>query len=330
LFLSKTSQTAALNKDYKHIFFSIDKQFFFLHNGKIMKITVYTISDCQFSKQEKEFLQKNNLPFEEKNLETNKDFLTEMLAVSNNFAGTPVTKIDKDDGTSVVLKGFTQAEFENELNIQPQAPQNPAVDAAPAAAVAPAAITSDQAVTDQTAVADGSAVGDMNQVESSAPPVMDQALPQTPSIDAIKTPDLPPIGQIPGQPATVSVSEPDPVPPAPAAPPVMDQALPQTPSIDAIKTPDLPPIGQIPGQPATVSVSEPAPVPPAPAAPPVGPAAPVMPVAPEPEAPPVVPTTEAQAPVAPAAPQNDQALNDILSSLQARVEDTSVDTAKQQ
>jgi glutaredoxin len=238
LFLSKTSQTAALNKDYKHIFFSIDKQFFFLHNGKIMKITVYTISDCQFSKQEKEFLQKNNLPFEEKNLETNKDFLTEMLAVSNNFAGTPVTKIDKDDGTSVVLKGFTQAEFENELNIQPQAPQNPAVDAAPAAAVAPAAITSDQAVTDQTAVADGSAVGDMNQVESSAPPVMDQALPQTPSIDAIKTPDLPPIGQIPGQPATVSVSEPAPVPPAPAAPPVG----PAAPVMPVAPEPEAPPV----------------------------------------------------------------------------------------
>jgi glutaredoxin len=238
LFLSKTSQTAALNKDYKHIFFSIDKQFFFLHNGKIMKITVYTISDCQFSKQEKEFLQKNNLPFEEKNLETNKDFLTEMLAVSNNFAGTPVTKIDKDDGTSVVLKGFTQAEFENELNIQPQAPQNPAVDAAPAAAVAPAAITSDQAVTDQTAVADGSAVGDMNQVESSAPPVMDQALPQTPSIDAIKTPDLPPIGQIPGQPATVSVSEPDPVPPAPAALPV----APAAPTMPVAPEQEAPPV----------------------------------------------------------------------------------------
>lgn len=80
-----------------------------------MKITIYTIPDCQFSKAEKEYLTSKNLPFEEKNLESNRDFLTEMLTVSNNFAGTPVTKIEKDDGEIVVLKGFTQEEFEKEM-----------------------------------------------------------------------------------------------------------------------------------------------------------------------------------------------------------------------
>ncbi len=83
-----------------------------------MKITIYTITDCQFSKQEKEYLTSHNLPFEEKNLETNKDFLTEMLAVSNNFAGTPVTKIEKDDGQTVVLKGFTEEEFNKTLGYE--------------------------------------------------------------------------------------------------------------------------------------------------------------------------------------------------------------------
>ncbi|MDO8497849.1 MAG: glutaredoxin family protein [bacterium] len=80
-----------------------------------MKITVYTINDCQFSKQEKEYLTSHKLTFDEKNLETNKEFLTEMLAVSNNFAGTPVTKIDKDDGQIIVLKGFTKEEFDKAL-----------------------------------------------------------------------------------------------------------------------------------------------------------------------------------------------------------------------
>lgn len=80
-----------------------------------MKITVYTINDCQFSVQEKEYLKSLNLPFEEKNLEQNRDFLTEMLAVSNNFAGTPVTKVEKDDGQIVVLKGFTKEEFDKAL-----------------------------------------------------------------------------------------------------------------------------------------------------------------------------------------------------------------------
>jgi len=89
-----------------------------------MKITVYTVSDCQFSKAEKEYLQSHNLPYEEKNLEQNRDWLTEMLTVSNNFAGTPVTKIEKDDGQILVLKGFTQEEFDEVLGFKKQEPIN--------------------------------------------------------------------------------------------------------------------------------------------------------------------------------------------------------------
>jgi len=87
-----------------------------------MKITVYTVSDCQFSKAEKEYLQSHNLPYEEKNLEQNREWLTEMLAVSNNFAGTPVTKIEKDDGKIEVLKGFTQEEFDQVLGFKKEEP----------------------------------------------------------------------------------------------------------------------------------------------------------------------------------------------------------------
>lgn len=83
-----------------------------------MKITVYTVSDCLFSKQEKEYLIAHNLQFEEKNLETNKDFLTEMLAVGDNFAGTPLTRIEKDDGQAAVLKGFTLEEFDEVLGFK--------------------------------------------------------------------------------------------------------------------------------------------------------------------------------------------------------------------
>ena len=86
-----------------------------------MKITVFTITDCYFCKQEKDYLKNNNLQFEEKNLEENRDWLTEMLTISNNFAGTPVTKIEKDDGTIVVLKGFTKEEFDETLGIKAEA-----------------------------------------------------------------------------------------------------------------------------------------------------------------------------------------------------------------
>lgn len=86
-----------------------------------MKITLYTTTDCQFSKQEKDYLTANHLTYEERNLESNKEFLTEMLAVSNNFAGTPVTKIEKDDGKIEILKGFTMADLDKALNLGPQA-----------------------------------------------------------------------------------------------------------------------------------------------------------------------------------------------------------------
>lgn len=102
-----------------------------------MKITIYTITDCQFSKQEKEYLSSHGLAFEEKNLETNREYLTEMLAVGSNFAGTPVTKIEKDDGQITVLKGFTPAEFDKTLAIEPTPQPQTVPQEVPAAEVMP-------------------------------------------------------------------------------------------------------------------------------------------------------------------------------------------------
>jgi len=106
-----------------------------------MKIIVYTINDCPFCKQEKDYLSTNKLAFEEKNLETNKEFLTEMLAVSNNFAGTPVTKIEKDDGQIAVIKGFTKEEFDKAFGLEaaqkPVEETNAKMDVPPAPATTP-------------------------------------------------------------------------------------------------------------------------------------------------------------------------------------------------
>lgn len=93
-----------------------------------MKVTIYTTPTCSFSQQEKEYLQSKNIAFEEKNVEENRDFLTELLTVSNNFAGTPVTKIEKDDGQTVVLKGFTKEEFENVFTPVVTTVQQPSAD----------------------------------------------------------------------------------------------------------------------------------------------------------------------------------------------------------
>src|SRR5687768_2331048 len=103
-----------------------------------MKITIYTLATCQYCRAEKDYLAKHNLPFEEKNVESKRENLAEMLTVGNNFAGTPVTKIEKDDGSVVVLKGFSQEEFDKELGLAPTAPT---VDATAPAIVPDAAAT---------------------------------------------------------------------------------------------------------------------------------------------------------------------------------------------
>lgn len=82
------------------------------------KIIVYTINDCPFCEQEKAYLTEHTLLFEEKNIDTNRAYLTEMLAVSDNFTGVPFTVIQKDDGNKVILKGFTKEEFDTALNLQ--------------------------------------------------------------------------------------------------------------------------------------------------------------------------------------------------------------------
>lgn len=106
-----------------------------------MKITLYTVSDCKFSASEKAYLQGKSLAFEEKNLETNKENLTEMLNLSNNFAGTPVTKIEKDDGQILVLKGFTQEEFDNALGFSSPTPVTQAEAVQPVVDMSPQNVT---------------------------------------------------------------------------------------------------------------------------------------------------------------------------------------------
>ena len=181
-----------------------------------MKITIYTITDCPFSKQEKEYLSGHGLQFEEKNLETNREFLTEMLAVGSNFAGTPVTKIEKDDGQIAVLKGFTPAEFDKTLGqigepvkpvetsqSQPEqtqkvAPSAEAVQAAPTPVEQPVAPVSQEVPPAPTPTVDPamtSVLGTLEQQAGAAAPpvatpvVQDQPLPPAPVTGVPVIPD---------------------------------------------------------------------------------------------------------------------------------------------
>ncbi len=75
------------------------------------RVILYTSNGCEFSKQEIEYLRARSIPFEERNLNRNRDWLTPMLTASNGFAGTPVTHIIWPNGRGQVVKGFTKKEL---------------------------------------------------------------------------------------------------------------------------------------------------------------------------------------------------------------------------
>lgn len=79
------------------------------------KVTVYTTTNCPFCKAEKEYLFSKGLKYDEKNVETDEVALKDMLAMSDNFAGVPVTLLQNSKGEKLVVKGFTKDEFEQEL-----------------------------------------------------------------------------------------------------------------------------------------------------------------------------------------------------------------------
>jgi len=173
-----------------------------------MKITIYTITDCQFSKAEKEYLASHSLQYEEKNLETNKDFLTEMLAISNNFAGTPVTRVEKDDGSIAVLKGFTKEEFDTtfgfaetkpaevkpETTLKAEEPVIPDVEATPPPApVAETPSASAEAPADKAKLDELNSV--LDKLEEKTTPAPTEVPPVQPSVDS--QPSIPSIPDFP-------------------------------------------------------------------------------------------------------------------------------------
>lgn len=184
---------------------------FFLVLIKLMvkKITVYTVSNCVFSQQEKDYLKANNLPYEEKNLEAKREYLTEMLAISDNFAGTPVTKIEKDDGEVVVLKGFTKEEFDKVLGLEK-------TESMSVSAKAPSAPSASQGKTPAETVA--STPSQSTPSSSSVQPSAKQSTTPPVSTGAGSSPTPPSSpAALPTEPKTESPS--DQAPPAPPTPP---------------------------------------------------------------------------------------------------------------
>ena len=256
-----------------------------------MKVILYTTSDCMFSKQEKEYLASKHITFEEKNVQTNRDFLQEMLNVSNNFAGTPVTKIDKDDGQSVVLKGFTQSEFDNVFASNVQA-ANSTIPVPPA--------PTDQPVQDQPVVDE--------PVSTPAPDPVIPNVPDPTPMPPVETPpvEIPPF-ESPATPPVETPTNPDPLPAQDDSTTEMHSTIPINPtSTNDPVTPPTTSTDQPTSQPDPIvpNVPDPTPMPPI-------------------ETPPTVETPVVETPPQPDPPVNqDQQLNAILDSLKTKAEET--------
>lgn len=90
-----------------------------------MKVIIYTINNDPFCTAEKEYLTGHNIAFEEKNIEADPALREEMKTVADDFAGVPFSIVEKDDGTTVKLKGFTPAEFDGVLGVSPTETMTP-------------------------------------------------------------------------------------------------------------------------------------------------------------------------------------------------------------
>lgn len=185
-----------------------------------MKVTLYTIPDCPFSKQAKDFLASKGIEFVEKDVQSNKDNLSEMLSQSNNFAGVPFCVVEKDSGQKDVLKGFTQSDYEAVLMPKTALESAPAVVPVPVAAPvvdAPAVVPAPVAAP----VADAPAVVPAPSAAFTMPPV-----PEVPAMPSMTSAPSMPVSTMPApsMPAAESFGTPAMPMTPPAAP-----SMPMTP-----------------------------------------------------------------------------------------------------
>jgi len=282
-----------------------------------MKVVIYTQNNCQFTPQEKTYLTSKGVTFEEKNVETNKEALDEMMKLGSNFAGTPVTQITKDDGTTAVLKGFTQTEF----------------DAALGASVQVQTANADVSVS----ASDQPIVPPMPPMDSTSSPQMPEPVPPAP-MDLPSTPPMP-------EPMPMDSAS-SPQVPEPPVPPMPEPIMPSTPpsptasadNAESAPAPVEPPLQtpsgtsvqaanadmNLPASPAGGPTLDQTVVPqvPEPVVPPTPPEPLPEPVAPTPSPEPVMPPAPTQtAPASPSATEGQASnpLDAILADLQRKV-----------
>lgn len=79
-------------------------------------VTIYTTPTCPFSRQLRDFLQKNNQSFVEYNVIDEPERLTEMRQLTRGISAVPIVVLDKNKPTQKVLVGFESDSLETLLS----------------------------------------------------------------------------------------------------------------------------------------------------------------------------------------------------------------------
>ncbi|EKD58129.1 MAG: glutaredoxin-like protein, YruB-family [uncultured bacterium] len=80
------------------------------------KVTLYTTKTCPFCKMEKDYLNSQNIAYEEVFVDENPQRADEMIAISGQM-GVPFTVIEKNDGSKVTILGFDKPKIDQALGI---------------------------------------------------------------------------------------------------------------------------------------------------------------------------------------------------------------------
>ena len=86
-------------------------------NPKIEKITVYSTETCPYCRMEKEYLEKNKIPFNLIMVDKDRASAEEMVRKTGQ-TGVPMTEIIFDDGDSEIVMGFDKGRLKELLNIK--------------------------------------------------------------------------------------------------------------------------------------------------------------------------------------------------------------------
>lgn len=82
-----------------------------------MQVTIYTTTTCPFCKMLKDYLEKNNVSFEEKMVDQDDAAREEMMQKSEGYLGVPFTSIKKDNGEEEYVLGFDRSKFDGILGL---------------------------------------------------------------------------------------------------------------------------------------------------------------------------------------------------------------------